>query len=329
MWKKSVAVLWMFFSLASFLIKLWPSDRFLWTAPLAYFPPVLAVVITAAGFIFLKQQRNLFTLSIVPAIASVIFLESPFFNAPPVRQSRPETIRILHWNIWSGRRGIERIVNEISRHDPHVICLNEPKRSRAEKSYPPYAKLFEQATREEWHAWTESFMAILSKYPVEQLRSINGPGYQGLLARIKSPAQGHKILLLDISPRITSSRQSIFQQIIRELKSFDPEVIVGDFNTPAHAHSLSRLRNHYEDVAAKWTYTWPTPMPMMRLDYVFLKRGISGSNYQYGWTLLSDHAFQIVDIPSTSLQQINNDLSVLLSDLIDSNIDRSYFDFYI
>jgi endonuclease/exonuclease/phosphatase family metal-dependent hydrolase len=153
-----------------------------------------------------------------------------------------------------------------------------------------------------WHSWTESFMAILSRHPLTPTGVLSGNGYEGLLARIGSDPP-ITVLLLDVSPQITSSRRKVFSEIRLNLSKLTPppDLIAGDFNTPQLSFSLTQMRemgytDSYSDAGSGISYTWPSFLPLTRIDFVLVKKGRNVSEHQIGFSSLSDHAWQRVDI---------------------------------
>ena len=137
-------------------------------------------------------------------------------------------------------------------------------------------------------------MAILSKHPMEA-KKFRGRSHQGLYARIETP-NPVSVVLLDVVPEVTESRWFAFSDIHREISHFQPDVIAGDFNTPAHARSIQKILQDYKDPRRGINYTWPVYFPMMRIDYILVKPEVAVVHHENHFTLASDHAWQIVDL---------------------------------
>ena len=200
----------------------------------------------------------------------------------------------MHWNVWSVRRGLQEITEEISKQKPDVVLLNEPADSKR-KQFPPYTREMENRTGIVWYGATGNKLAVLSKYPVIPVEKVSSSGIDSLLVTIQSP-KPVRILLMDVSPRFEVSRMTVYQRV--HLGSLKPDLVGGDFNTPAHARSMAPFHQQFLDPHCGLGYTWPTLAPMLRIDHLWVRRGINILRHDRGLSLLSDHAWQLVEIES-------------------------------
>lgn len=75
------------------------------------------------------------------------------------------------------------------------------------------------------------------------------------------------------------------------------DFLAGDFNTPRGSRLLSPIapgyRHAYAIAGHGWSYTWPTLLPVMSLDHLFVKeKAVALEHYEIGSSIWSDHRFQ-------------------------------------
>lgn len=84
-----------------------------------------------------------------------------------------------------------------------------------------------------------------------------------------------------------------------------PDVILGDFNTPRGAASLSLLtgdmRNAYDEAGSGYAATWPragyrTPIPLLQVDQMFVGTGLRVAGYRVLDPGAGFHRMQVADL---------------------------------
>ena len=82
-----------------------------------------------------------------------------------------------------------------------------------------------------------------------------------------------------------------------------PLVVCGDFNTPPRDMVHAMLADAWTDAAGSvgsgFGYTVPSPMPLLRIDYVWLSRELRAVRTSVPAVTDSDHRPVIADIATT------------------------------
>jgi endonuclease/exonuclease/phosphatase family metal-dependent hydrolase len=178
-----------------------------------------------------------------------------------------------------------------------VICINEPKRG-TETVIPDYRKHLSG----KWYECSQGNLLILSRYRLQKEAWLRGTAVVGLQTRVDSNPP-LSVLLIDVSPEADFSRVKVFQSLVAAISKQPelPDLILGDFNTPAGAYSIHRVlqlgyKDSYLVAGSGWGYTWNAWLPVMRIDMALARDSLQIVRHQSSFTSLSDHAWQWVDI---------------------------------
>lgn len=84
----------------------------------------------------------------------------------------------------------------------------------------------------------------------------------------------------------------------------DPDVIVGDMNTPRGAASLTRLTrgmpHAFDQGGFGYAATWPLPLPIIHIDHAFVAPWLECSRYRIVRPGMGWHAQQVIDLVPAS-----------------------------
>lgn len=287
--------------LVTALGKFWPSDRYFWFALVSYVPPLL--LLGAGVLCYWISRRNHLRLD---SFLSVLLMSLALFqlgrdNNRLFRSSKTlnqnhEVIRVMHWNVWQNRMGMGRIVAQIAEQQPQVICLNEA-RTGIDSGIPRYSKILGG----EWYELSDQNLIILSRRPVKKLKVLRCEGVRSLHVSIQAE-HPFTLLLVDVRSNINFFRRGALEHLWSHKKDWNPppDLILGDFNTPVDSFSVqSTLGSMYTDayrIAGNGVaYTWPSWVPIMRIDLILARTPDSVLRHHIGFTTLSDHRWQWVD----------------------------------
>lgn len=288
------------------LTKIWPSDRYPGYALISYTP---SPFLLAAGILilFLTRRKKFKLLSL---FSMVLILLTLFYVAREnkhlfrfTRKMPPDvaSIRVLHWNVWQGNMGPENVAREIGKQRPDIICLNEP-RLKGKFEIPPYSRLIGGR----WHQVIRQNLLILSRYPAVELKGFWWHGMQTLHVKVLSE-KPFTLLLVDMRSSPLLFRGSILEELSYNMEEWEPhpDLVVGDFNTPAGSFSFQNtIEKHYTDsyqiAGTGLAYTWMSWFPFMKIDFIFARNPKSVLRHRTGFTVLSDHRWQWIDY-----QQVN------------------------
>lgn len=167
---------------------------------------------------------------------------------------------------------------------------------------------------DEVHVLSYASFFVCSKWPIRRFATV-GVGKQEtwlendtqggagvLLLEIERPEGPLIVWAVDMPSTLGASRRELFEGVARRIREsarvmvFDdvgrrifaekavgdplllPDLVVGDFNTPGHAWSVSRFRPGLRPVRADTGFgprgTWPTSLPLFEIDLARLGPGL-------------------------------------------------------
>jgi endonuclease/exonuclease/phosphatase (EEP) superfamily protein YafD len=288
--------------------------------------------ICIASFV-LGMRRHLW---LQAASAVVLLFPLMGFALPgPVSQVRgAPTLRVLSFNIDSGRGGVEAVVDEIGRYSPDVVLLQEVSRGEALvrllRSRYPTVELSTQfvlatryrviSTREPGEVVFEGksrrlpFVEYVLETPLGPVVFYNvhpsSPraalyalrGAHGLKREITS---GHllggsdaRLLQDNAGPRALEA-QTVTESATNQTA---PVILGGDTNLPGLSPVFSRLFSKFEDgfSRAGWGfgYTFPTNKwrPWMRIDRILANDRLRFVGFEVGDSRVSDHRCVVAEL---------------------------------
>ncbi|MEO1085017.1 MAG: endonuclease/exonuclease/phosphatase family protein, partial [Acidobacteriota bacterium] len=101
------------------------------------------------------------------------------------------------------------------------------------------------------------------------------------------------VLAVDIAASPLIPRRPLVDQLYAEIARRRPDLVAGDFNTPARAGLLrtppAGYLNAEHTVGRGWTATWPVPFPALTLDQILLGERLEPLRLHSTSTASSDH----------------------------------------
>jgi endonuclease/exonuclease/phosphatase family metal-dependent hydrolase len=222
-------------------------------------------------------------------------------------------LRIATWNLQSCQRGIPGIIAQIRALSADVIALQEVDRKTTRSGRVDQAQRIASATGYEHFQFYKATpwdvgeygLAIISRFPILDARTVRLPSLAGIeprvmgTAQIASPSGTLSVNVTHLSHRRSESALRLCQIArIHQALSEDPhpKVLAGDFNdTPGSATHREVKRNLIDLFDAAGTGpagTFPLPRPIpaaLRIDYVFASREIRPTHASVVRTRASDH----------------------------------------
>jgi len=114
------------------------------------------------------------------------------------------------------------------------------------------------------------------------------------IARVTIDDRALIVALVDISSSWFIARRKAFSVIREALLPYrdEPLVLLGDFNTPPDSCWFDPLRetmtNAFESAGHGYAATWPSLMPILRLDQIWTS-GVRVVSCEIGFNWRSDH----------------------------------------
>lgn len=276
----------------------WGSGRILGErgliASLLFYLPALLVVLGLLLVAFLLRRRKplafgVLALALLPA---VIVVEDQNGSAPAAAApGAGQTLSLLHWNVCRGYTGWPRIAAKIAEDPPQLAILSEVMTVADSEEL---GKLLPQLPFRQYG----TPMLVLSQYPLDPIRLVhNGDGLRLYELLLRQENETWRFFALDMNGSPEVPREPAMKVLAEKIRSRQPDFLAGDFNTPRGSRLLSPLspgyRHGYEMAGSGWSYTWPTLLPMMSIDHLFIKEAaVALDHYEIGSSVWSDHRFQ-------------------------------------
>ena len=242
-------------------------------------------------------------------------------------------VRVLTWNIFLASAGTDVIAHQIKTQKPDIVCLQETlgRRGLVPDRTPELIARFRG-----WHSARAGDVTLISRWPVENVRSYphpdasrrrvlavtcqtpNGP-LDVIVAHISTVARGSRYggrrprslarlietaeLIHETALTRLSQLPTLDKAIAEAEKSGRPFLLAGDFNNPPRGQFYRHLNRQLTDGFAQGGlgcgFTFPAKFPVMRIDYLWLGRGLRARRVSVVPTNASDHRATVADLDVT------------------------------
>jgi endonuclease/exonuclease/phosphatase family metal-dependent hydrolase len=200
--------------------------------------------------------------------------------------------RIAFWNAAGRPRGWDAASREIEAFDAEIVGVVECGLARpADQAY-----------------WTKRFPDYEVELPQHGMAflvrgQIRNRGHVTLGIRshahwwdVVIGGQEARVIVVDLASNLLQPRQALLKRLqeLVEAGGDQPVLVMGDFNTPVDAPSMSALRSlglhpTAEAKGVGYKCTWPVPFPVLTLDQMWTSRQIAVHAAGAGWSWQSDH----------------------------------------
>ena len=292
-------------------------DRLHALAALTY-APLTWISLATILYDLIRRQRTL------PRKALTYLATASFFLAgrgmvghrplPKVEGEEPIPLRIIQQNVWWGggfNRSLDfwaKMQSDLYARDPDILILSEaPDKEWLDEVLPKLS----QSTQKNWTlSFAEDFsatwfrLAVLTPYehhPARLFKIRQGAVLDVTALHPKGPI---RIWVVDGLSHITRDRRSMFNDLVELLKEQERvgppvDILAGDFNAPARSIGFDAFRRQYwlaSEHGFGWRGTWPSFMPLVDVDHIWLLRSRWGGNAAQQFRLEgSDHRGTQVD----------------------------------
>ncbi len=298
------------------------------TALLTYFPThAWALFPLVLGLIALRRRRA--ALLCLNLLGLLFWAKWIFgFNVPLrvfAREKTAPTIRILTYNVQRAERGTQGLIRTIKNQRPNIVCLQESQRSSPNGSRSPGDVL--QREFRGWKSARAGDVMTLSRFPLASWRSYPLRGRRRILETTWSTPHGQiRVLNVHVAtsyPRQRRARRGLWRRLSQVARDSQPSaqarldqiaplfravaagnpqiplVVAGDFNTPPRGLFYRALTSKLEDSWARngcgTGHTFPSRLPMLRIDYIF-ERGAKSKRAFVPDSHASDHLPLVADV---------------------------------
>jgi vancomycin resistance protein VanJ len=293
-------------------------DRTLITAWAFYLPSAIvlsALLLLSAGELVRRRPRRgglLLLLALWPAL-TILLLENRWQSAVATTSGdatrtdggiggiggtggsgvRGSDLRVVAWNAADFPRGVERAAAVLRPLAADFVLLSEA------PGKPPQE--LERQLGGALRLTPVGSMAILARgEPLDVEWLAREKELQ--VAFLTWPISGRRLGVVAVnvisSPRI--ARDPLLTRVLTMIEQRDPDLVLGDFNSPRRSRSLSRLpagfRHAYDAAGSGWSSTWPSSLPLLAIDQTIVGPRLSVRGYSLRTTKISDHRLQLTDL---------------------------------
>jgi endonuclease/exonuclease/phosphatase (EEP) superfamily protein YafD len=257
---------------------------------IAYVPqhPLGLVTVALLVWALMARDGRGFALNL-PALALFAF----FFMGVnvPVRALMAGTpeglpLRVMTYNVLSGKQGVDQVVNALQAESPDVMCVQEAPRlevrQRLERAFPKFSSAQEYE------------LIVLSTFPIRKRVVHRIPVTRRTVLETVLDVNGRAVHVINVhfntldiqglvSPDLTAIERfrlnsrgrwfvtDIVLNIVNNTR--DPVIVCGDFNLPPRGALYNALDARLTDAfrVAGWGsgFTYSATLPVIRIDYVW------------------------------------------------------------
>ena len=264
-------------------------DRTFLTGLCFYLPTPIVLAATLIATITLRRTSKVaffcgvaFTVITAGHIASV---EHRFWEKAGERGGT--TLRLVHWNIFRGYAGSDRIRQVAEDIAADIYILSE---------VPDDFMLADETLTQ----LRLGNMLVAAKGNLSKPRKLSTlDGLRAFQLTWSTPHGPLRLFAVDMDSSITIHRNPLLTQLTALIDEQQPDLIVGDFNAPRRSAALAQLpaeyKHAYESCGSGWSSTWPVPIPLYAIDQSIHRSTIRPIRYELRSTTLSDHRQQLFE----------------------------------
>lgn len=208
----------------------------------------------------------------------------------PSKNDVPAAKKILFWNICYVDAGWPAIISELQKHDADVIGLVE-----VGGGYPSILNHIKQEFPEHRLFWAgHAILLGRCEWELRDWGSLNENGNYAVVRAHFPDGRNLDTVIVDIHGFILMPRGPAMNYLCDVLSRHTsaPVCLMGDFNTPPdsvfYKPIRERFENSFEATGNGYYVTWPTLVPVLALDQIWLPPGTSVAS-ELTTTPLSDH----------------------------------------
>ncbi|MEI6512834.1 MAG: endonuclease/exonuclease/phosphatase family protein [bacterium] len=276
---------------------------------------LLASILTLRRF---EIMVNLLAAAIVFLFLMQYHVRLPL--SPKAPDPASKALRVVTYNINAGKAGVDNVIKTLKKANADIIFLQESGQAAfASLDTDPTPKILKAFPR--WYSVREKKQVILSKYPLSQEEILTTSHYRCfLICRVKINKQSIRLINIHMyfstngesllnnnqgtvaylreAARITKTQADMLSKIIQEEKG--PTIVAGDFNsTPLSSthRTLSKLlTDSFDSVGRGLGYTFPSKLPLIRIDYIYLSDSLIVTDCHPVSSNSSDHFPLMADL---------------------------------
>lgn len=230
-------------------------------------------------------------------------------------------LRVVTYNILAAKRGLAGIVETLTDLDAHLIALQEVDRNTRRFARIDHVTELASAlglhhafARHRRYQGGEIGVALLSRFPIVESKRVaaRGSNLGMLLATVQTDDGPMRVLVVHFHPTDPrdDDRQRAKMDALRATEATKalelaiaetaPTLVLGDFNARPSGPEYAEFERFLTDACADSPGTWPTPLPLIRIDYVWHTKQFQSRACPIVQSQASDHRPVIVDLVRTA-----------------------------
>ena len=238
---------------------------------------------------------SLMAAAVVVQIDSYLFMSPESRIGPPNSASTPtyQRYNLVHWNAFDGRIHWDGAQSDLLRDVADIYVFSEtPNRQRIVK----FAAACAVQKGEPYFAIRGGTISTVARGRITVFETVfDTPEIEVHSFLWEFDGKNVRVLCVDLASSILVARGPLLRKVNETIRSYAPDLVVGDFNAPRRSIELGRLpagyRHAYDECGDGLSYTWPVPFPCYSIDQCIMGPSIVGRRYELQ-TLWSDHRVQ-------------------------------------
>ncbi|RYG35005.1 hypothetical protein EON81_13995 [bacterium] len=259
-------------------------------------PPILALIALTTRVVLHRNPKRDALLGLAILLATV-----PLLSLQWGRPQKGKGVSVMTFNVNKDSRKMPGLLDYLLNHETDVVFLQENKGSASSPAN------FLKKGLPGWHMVSAGEVAILSRWPIENVRAVPMRSQTTrilLTAEIAGPRRFRALTVHWSVPQFGKGLRSMrngavhqesdYQQTLDLIRGDDlPLLLGGDFNNPPR-HALTRklsnrLENCFSTCGSGIGLSYPSRNPYTRIDHFYVNRGFETLGAQVGPDLGSDH----------------------------------------
>jgi endonuclease/exonuclease/phosphatase (EEP) superfamily protein YafD len=247
------------------------------------------MVASSAAWLVIGRRRLGAACMVAAAVCASLWLVRTSYARPCAPKAGD--VRVLLLNAARGHAGWDEVARELPPFDVDVIGLVE-----AGGKGPVRQQFWEENFPDHRVYLPGGGLAILTRGDVRRV-SVHRLDGISRFAEAEIDLEGRlvRVILadLDASPRF--DRKRLIGAVFRaaDAQPDVPTIVMGDFNTPIDSVWFERVRKRYrhvfEEAGSGMLVTWPTPLPVIAIDHVWVSEGVTPTCATLESHPMSDH----------------------------------------
>ena len=264
----------------------------------AQWPVLAALAVAFATLSFTSRQRISGTVAATAGFFFAAIWIRGSWQSHALPSTAGEAVRVVYWNAAGPQRRLDQVIARARSFDADFLAVGEAA-SEKEEEQAKWRTAFPGHTVQR----LRGEMLIASRGPVRAVRygSLRQIGRYNLL-EVELRERPLRLIVVDFDADATRSRRAAFEALadIVAAHADHPLVVTGDFNTPTDSPHFAVLRPHLRDAwqiaGGGLSESWPVPVPLLRLDHMWVSAKLQPAAFRMDWSWLSDHRAQVLDL---------------------------------